>query len=108
MDYGLPKEAVEQIRSVFSGYSRIEEAILYGSRAKETARKGSDIDLVLKGRDLDLRMLNQICLELDELLLPYRIDLSLFSSIENSDLIDHINRVGKIFYKSKRGRGLYN
>lgn len=101
MAYGLPKEAVKKIRSVFSGYSRIEEAILYGSRAKETAGKGSDIDLVLKGKDLDLHLLNQICLELDDLLLPYRIDLSLFSSIENPDLIDHINRVGKIFYKKQ-------
>ena len=101
MVYGLPKEAVEEIHSVLSGYSQIEEAILYGSRAKETARKGSDIDLVLKGKDLDLHLLNQICLELDDLLLPYRIDLSLFKSIENPDLIDHINRVGKIFYKKQ-------
>jgi hypothetical protein len=38
-------------------------------------------------------------MELDDLLLLYKIDLSIFHKIENPDLIDHINRVGITFYE---------
>lgn len=36
--------------------------------------------------------------ELDELMLPYQIDLSVFDEIENPDLVDHIMRVGRPLY----------
>ena len=36
--------------------------------------------------------------QLDDLMLPYTIDLSTLSQIENEDLVAHIKRVGKIFY----------
>ena len=39
-------------------------------------------------------------LEIDDLLLPYKIDLSIYHKIENLDLIEHIKRVGITFYKS--------
>ena len=41
--------------------------------------------------------LMQIENELDELLLPYKIDLSLMQKIESRELIDHIRRVGVVF-----------
>jgi hypothetical protein len=43
-------------------------------------------------------LLFEIETELDDLLLPYKIDLSAFKTISNPDLIDHINRVGIVFY----------
>jgi hypothetical protein len=36
---------------------------------------------------------------LDDLLLPYKIDLSLKRKISNVDLLSQIDRVGKLFYK---------
>jgi len=33
------------------------------------------------------------------LLLPYSFNISIFSNIENPDLIDNINRIGNIFYE---------
>lgn len=45
--------------------------------------------------------MNEIALELDDLLLPYLIDLSAYHQIQNPDLIDHINRNGQIFYQKK-------
>lgn len=85
--------------SVFSQHPEVEEVILYGSRAKGNYSNGSDIDFVLIGKNLDLKKLRIISRELDDLLLPYTIDLALYDHIKNSDLIDHINRVGKSFYK---------
>ena len=98
MLFGMPEETVDNIRTVFSKYGEIEEAVLYGSRAKGTEAKGSDIDLTLKGCSLDLHLLNRISLDLDDLSLPYHIDLSIYDRIENMDLIEQIKRVGKVFY----------
>jgi predicted nucleotidyltransferase len=107
MHYGLKKETVKKIRSIFARYTEIDSALLYGSRAKGNFRPGSDIDLTLVGEDLHLQLLNKISLNLDDLLLPYTIDLSIYSNIANPDLIDHIARVGKVFYqKPEKKEGL--
>lgn len=63
-------------------------------------REGSDIDLVIKGEGLFLSDLLKIETEIDELLLPYKVDLCLYSQIENHELIQHIQRVGKSFYSN--------
>ena len=99
MCFGLRDDDIQKIRSVLVKYPAVEEAILYGSRAKGNYRNGSDIDLTLIGNDLDLTKLLRIKTELDELLLPYKIDISIFHKIDNNDLVEHINRVGKVFYK---------
>lgn len=39
--------------------------------------------------------------EIDDLYLPYKVDISLFHQLENPNLIDHIQRVGIVFYKKK-------
>jgi type I restriction enzyme S subunit len=96
--YGLKEQHINAINSVFLIYPQIKKAILYGSRAKGNYRNGSDIDITLIGDDLDLTILFKIETELDDLLLPYKIDLSIFHQIENTDLIEHIQRVGKDFF----------
>jgi len=99
--YGLKDIHIKKIQSVFTIHSNIEKAFLYGSRAMGNYRNGSDIDLTLVGKNLDLSTLFKIESELDDILLPHKIDLSLFQKIENPDLVDHINRVGKVFYEKK-------
>jgi len=47
---------------------------------------------------LNLSILNKISLALDDLMLPYTFDLSLYYQIKEADLIDNIQRVGKVFY----------
>jgi len=99
MNFGLDEKTIERIREVFSRYPQVESAILYGSRAMGNYRPGSDIDLALTGDGLDLSLLQKIEWELDELLLPYRIDLSLLGNIENSQLLEHVRRVGRPLYQ---------
>ena len=94
---GLELSVIEKIRGVFAGYPQIERVLLYGSRAKGDYRPGSDIDLTIVGDQLTMSELIQIENELDELLLPYKIDLSLLHKIESRELIDHIRRVGVVF-----------
>jgi len=100
MKYGLKQNTIERINAVFAAFPEVVEVILYGSRAKGNFRPGSDIDLTLKGKNLHLAELNQISSELDDLMLPWQIDLSLFHHIDSVDFIDHINRVGVVFYKN--------
>lgn len=97
--FGLKELAIHQMQEVFSRHSSVQVVIIYGSRAMGTFRNNSDIDLTLVGNDITFSDLLKIENELDDLLLPYKIDLSIFNSIDNSDLADHINRNGKCFFK---------
>lgn len=99
MDFGLKKEHIDAINNVFNEYQNIEKVLIYGSRAKGTHKPGSDIDLVIAEKEISFSQMMEITNKLDDLLLPYKIDISQKSKISNSDLIDHINRVGKIFYQ---------
>ena len=98
MEYGLKQEEMERIRDVLRHYGQIEKGILYGSRAKGNYRPDSDIDITLVGETLDLSKLLHIENDLDDLLLPYKMDLSLLHKIQNTDLTEHIRRTGIIFY----------
>lgn len=100
MKYGLDEKNMERLNSVFKEFSEIDEIILYGSRAKGNFRKGSDIDIALKGKKINHSILNKISLKLDDLYLPYILDLNLYHKINNIDLINHINRVGISIYKN--------
>jgi nucleotidyltransferase substrate binding protein (TIGR01987 family) len=97
--FGIESPMFERIVDVLRGNPMIEEAVLYGSRAKGVHKSGSDIDMVLKGEKLTLQDLNKISLVLDDLLLPYTFDLSLFHHIDNEELLAHIERVGKSIFR---------
>ncbi len=102
MAFGLSDEVIVKIKEVFAAYPDIDEAVIYGSRAKGNPRPGSDIDLTLKGPGLNLQTLNKIGRDLDDLLLPYTFDLSIHRQISNQDLLNHIERVGYIFYQTQK------
>ncbi len=99
INIGLTESDYLKIISVLRQFPELEEVILYGSRAKGNYQPYSDIDIVLKGSGLNTSIQNKIILALDDLYLPYIFDISLLSTIDNKDLIDHINRVGIVFYK---------
>lgn len=95
--YGLPASAIHNICAIFQQYPQIEKVMLYGSRAKGSYRVGSDIDLSIQG-DVDVDTLLKIENEIDDLLLPWSVDLSILHKIDNMDLVEHIRRCGVVFY----------
>lgn len=101
MNHGLTEETVAEIHRVLAGRREVEKALLYGSRAKGNYRPGSDIDLVLVGPELDQRIIGQIADELEDGWLPYRFDLSILAQIHHPALLDHIHRVGVVFYEKQ-------
>ncbi len=94
-DFGLPPRTLSLLRGVLGKHPGIQRAIVYGSRAKGNFRPGSDIDLTLDAPGLMFSELLRINGELDDLMLPYTIDLSLLKQIDNPSLLSHIERVGK-------------
>ncbi|SIT04618.1 nucleotidyltransferase domain-containing protein [Belliella pelovolcani] len=102
VEFGLSSNTIQSILETFKVYTQIEKAILYGSRAMGNYREGSDIDLTLIGEGLNLTILQAIENDLDELLLPYKIDISLYKQISNPDLLKHIDTVGVVFYQKSK------
>jgi predicted nucleotidyltransferase len=101
MNHGLTDRTVAQIHEVLARFPEVEKAMLYGSRAQGNFKPGSDIDLTLLGAEVTQKILGEIQGELEDGLLPYRFDLSIFSQITQADIIEHIRRVGVIFYEKK-------
>ena len=97
--YGLDETVIKKLKRVFTKFPAVEKVILYGSRAMGTYRHGSDIDITLLGKNLSNQTIFGIQDEIEELYLPYSFDISIFDRIDNEDLIDHIKRVGKVFYE---------
>ena len=95
---GIKDTDQKRIVEVFSHYKEIEKVVLFGSRAIGNNKLNSDLDFTLYDQELNLSLLIKIESEFDDLLLPYKFDLSVYHQITNTELISHINRVGKTIY----------
>lgn len=98
MKYGLDDTEWDRLQKIFASYPAIKQVILYGSRAKGNYKPFSDVDITLVGDQLTRSELNRLTLDIDDLLLPYQFDISIFHKLTNPDLIDHIKRVGIVVY----------
>lgn len=102
MKYGLKESTTAKICEILNRYPQVDKAVLYGSRAKGNYKNGSDIDLTLDGgADLTMNVLYRIMDDIDDLYMPYSFDLSILKDIRDQDVLDHIRRVGVVFYERK-------
>lgn len=100
--FGLKESTIEKICSTLAQFPQVEKAVLYGSRATENYTESSDIDLTLHGDEsLTFEVLYEIDEQLDDLMLPYTFDLSIFKKLGDPDFINFIQDVGVIFYEKK-------
>jgi predicted nucleotidyltransferase len=99
MKFGLSEKTILEICNIFRKFPEVEKAILYGSRAKGNFREASDIDLTLIGQDLNFDILTKINIAFDDSFLPYKFDISIFDKLEDPDFINHIERIGVLFYQ---------
>lgn len=97
--FGLRETDVDDVIAVLRNEKTIERAILFGSRAKGDFKNGSDVDIALQGKDVTNAIAARVGgLLNDETLMPYKFDVLNFNTIDNPDLIDHIQRVGVVLY----------
>ena len=99
MEFGLKENIVSWLRNLFSLHKEIEKVIIYGSRAMDNYREGSDIDLTIVGENITLSLLLNLKTEINDSTMPYKVDLSIYDKIENPALIKHIEEYGKVFYE---------
>jgi len=102
MKYRLTKEEYDSIINVFCASPEVEKAILFGSRAKGNFKNGSDIDIVIDGKNISFDDFLKLKIKLYDLDILQKIDLIKFRSIENADFIEHPECVGIIIYQNTR------
>jgi predicted nucleotidyltransferase len=96
---GLKTEDIENITSILKKENKIESAYIFGSRAKGNYKNGSDVDIVLKGKQLDHDVINHISYVLnEETLMPYRFDVVNYDMIKNRELLSNIDRNGQLIF----------
>lgn len=98
--FGLLDTDIEAIMQIMSKHAKVEHALIFGSRAKGNYKNGSDVDIALKGSELDFDTLAKISYLLnEESAMPYKFDLLDYNSIKESALKNHIDRVGIEIYR---------
>jgi predicted nucleotidyltransferase len=97
MRFGLRENTIKKIQAVLADFSKLEEAIIFGSRALGNYKTGSDIDLALKG-NISFQDLLELEKRIDDLLLPYQFDLARYEKLTEEKLLTHIKHFGKVFY----------
>lgn len=103
MSHGLAEKELSLIRGVFERCGTHGKVVLFGSRAKGTARPNSDVDLAILGDVADLEC-GRIEAALDELPLPYKFDVVCYDTIGNPALSEHIDRVGVTLFDASLSR----
>lgn len=99
MRFGLPDEAIDKLVALLSANEKVHGVRLFGSRAKGNYRIGSDIDLCIDAPNLGLPEKFRLENAIDDLMLPWKVDLVIEQQIDNSALLDHIARVGIRLYE---------
>jgi len=98
VDIGLSEHDLRLIRAEIAAIPEIESVVLFGSRAKGTHKKGSDVDFALDGDSLTRKEMLQLSYRLNqETVLPYRFDLLILSDAD-TPVRDHILRDGVPIY----------
>ena len=92
--YGLSQKTMDKILTVLKSFDAVEKVILFGSRAKGNFKEGSDIDIAIKGMGLNMDIFRKLEIKIDNLMLPYEVDLIIYDQIKEPALKEHINRVG--------------
>ena len=86
------------IINVVASVDNVQRAVVYGSRAKGNYRPNSDIDIMLFGDSLTFSDIATVADRLDDLLLPWQIDITARNRVFNSDFIEQVDRYGKVIF----------
>jgi predicted nucleotidyltransferase len=98
---GLSEFDIGEILLFTQRFAEIDLVILFGSRAKGTHKKGSDVDLVISGVAVSYAIVNELSYLLnEESVLPYYFDILYFADISSVALLAHIKEYGVVLNKS--------
>lgn len=99
MKFGLREEDLQCIKEKIGQFCEIEKAVIFGSRAMNTYRNGSDVDIAIFGTEVDFSTVAKLKSLLEELSpMPYLFDIVDAAHLTHQELSDHIRRVGIVIY----------
>jgi predicted nucleotidyltransferase len=98
MRFGLPDEFLSVVGLFGNSNLKIEQIILYGSRATGQYRNGSDVDLALVGSHLTIDDIIQLERQLETLDLLNKFEILIFDRISSSELKEQILTLGVELY----------
>ena len=99
--FGLRDTDITEIKEILERFPEVESARIFGSRAKGNYKNGSDVDIALFGKNINFNIVLDISSILnEESSMPYYFDVLDYKSIENKDLVHHIDRIGQLFFKN--------
>lgn len=100
MKYGLSEEQLAQIIQFIAGYSEIEQAVLFGSRAMDTFKEASDVDIALKGEKVTTALAAKLKFDIEEdTYLPFFFDFIAYPDLTNAALRGHIDTKGIVIFR---------
>jgi uncharacterized protein len=95
MDTGLTQADIKRIAAAIKQFPEIDDTVIFGSSAKGTYKKASDVDLAIKGRAVTPETIKRLNFLLnEELPLPYFFDVVHYESLESQQLVEHVDRAG--------------
>lgn len=101
MTDGLKEKHREAILDVLRQHPKVEQAVLFGSRAMGTFTQTSDVDIAIYG-DLQFRDQAQLSTAMDELNIPQSVDLVRMNTVTSPELLEHIRLYGKQWLPSSQ------
>ena len=103
MNHGLIASDIKHIREAVAELKEIEQVILFGSRAKGTHYRGSDVDLSIKGKGITYDTVVRLSYSLnEERPLPYFFDIVDYDNLREDEPIKaDIDRVGIVLIDAK-------
>ena len=96
--FGLAKRHYQDLENVFKRYPDIQQVIIFGSRAKNTAKPDSDFDLAIQAPTMTEQTFETLWIELTDLPIIFKLDILHLDKIVNPLLKEKILREGKVFY----------
>ena len=94
---GIPGPQQQRLLDVLIQQADVDAIWLFGSRAMGRERPGSDIDLCVDAAHLSHRERLRLMAAIDDLLLPWTVDLALRHELP-PDLLSHVQRVGRCLW----------
>lgn len=98
-DFGLSPAIRGDFARVFRAHPAVERVLIFGSRAKGTARPASDIDLAVVAPGMAAQEFAALWAAADDLPSLFKLDLLHLDALENGPLKEKILREGRLFYR---------
>ena len=92
------EEILSKIVSLLKEDLKPRRILLFGSRARGKYNPGSDFDIALDGKKVDVREMRELKEKLEEITGLYKVDIIFLESVDK-EFRDIILRRGKILYE---------